>query len=119
MSVLVVEAGPFDQGEDGVLIPGDYAPTYFWPIVSVPQAALNDGVFLADAGRVVGGGSVINAMIFSRGDAQDYQAWTDLGNEGWTWDDLLPYFIKVSIPSDMTDMSMNMTPLQFVVPKLT
>lgn len=97
MSVLVIEAGPFDQGQNSVLVPGDYDPSpYFWPIVSVPQEALNDTVFLADCARVVGGGSVINAMIFTRGDVEDYHGWTELGNKGWTWDDLLPYFIKVS-----------------------
>lgn len=93
---MVIEAGPFDQGQNSVLVPGDYDPSpFFWPIVSVPQEALNDTVFLADCARVVGGGSVINAMIFMRGDVEDYQGWTKLGNEGWSWDDLLPYFIKV------------------------
>lgn len=93
----MIEAGPFDQGQDGVVIPGAYDPSpYFWPIVSEPQEALHDGVFLATSARVVGGGSTINAMIFARGDAQDYEAWTKLGNAGWTWSDLLPYFIKVT-----------------------
>lgn len=93
---MIIDAGPFDQGQDGILVPGAYDPSpYFWPIVSVPQEALNDTVFLATSARVVGGGSTINAMIFARGDVEDYQSWAKLGNEGWAWDDLLPYFIKV------------------------
>lgn len=71
----MIEAGPFDQGQDGILIPGDYDPSpYFWPIVSEPQEALDNTVFLATSARVVGGGSTINAMIFHRGDVQDYEA---------------------------------------------
>lgn len=99
MSVLVIEAGLFDQGQDGILVPGAYDPSpYFWPILSVPQEALDDSVFLGTSARVVGGGSTINAMVFARGDIEDYRSWTKLGNEGWAWDDLLPYFIKVCDP---------------------
>ncbi|KAB2574698.1 Dehydrogenase patE [Lasiodiplodia theobromae] len=43
---------------------------------------------------VVGGGSVVNGMFFDRGGAPDYDAWEELGNPGWGWDGLLPYFIK-------------------------
>lgn len=99
VSVLVVEAGPLDAGEDAVLVPGAYNPsTYFWPMVSVPQVELNDSIHLATCARVVGGGSTINAMIFLRGDVEDYKGWAVLGNEGWSWDSLLPYFRKVFQP---------------------
>ncbi|KAG8163562.1 hypothetical protein KVR01_006859 [Diaporthe batatas] len=95
VAVLVVEAGPLDHGEDAVLVPGAYNPApYFWPMVSVPQTALNNTVHLATCARVVGGGSTINAMIFLRGDVEDYNGWTKLSNEGWSWDSLLPYFKK-------------------------
>lgn len=96
MSVLVVEAGPLDDGENAILVPGAYNPsTYFWPIVSLPQEQLNNSVHLATCARVMGGGSTINAMIFLRGDIEDYKGWTALGNEGWSWDSLLAYFKKV------------------------
>ncbi|KAL1896755.1 hypothetical protein Sste5346_004388 [Sporothrix stenoceras] len=96
VNVLVVEAGPFDQGEDSVLVPGAYNPgPYLWPnLFTVPQEGLNNGVYFAICGRVVGGGSTVNAMIFIRGDKEDYAGWTTLGNPGWTWDNLLPYFQK-------------------------
>jgi len=45
---------------------------------------------------VVGGGTVVNGMFFARGAAADYDAWEQLGNPGWGWDGLLPYFKKVS-----------------------
>jgi choline dehydrogenase-like flavoprotein len=46
-------------------------------------------------GKVVGGSSVLNGMAFDRGSAADYDAWADLGNPGWTFKELLPYFKKV------------------------
>ncbi|KAI9051847.1 hypothetical protein LZ554_004108 [Drepanopeziza brunnea f. sp. 'monogermtubi'] len=95
-SVLVIEYGSFDQGEDAVLVPGSYFPVpYFWPnIFSTPQRGLNNGTYFVPMGRVVGGGSTINAMFFLRSPALDYDSWEALGNPGWGWDGLLPYFKK-------------------------
>ncbi|PVH77666.1 GMC oxidoreductase [Cadophora sp. DSE1049] len=95
-SVLVVEYGPFDKGEDSVLVPGSYFPVpYFWPnIFSTPQRGLNNSTYFVPMGRVVGGGSTINAMFFHRCPAVDYDSWEALGNRGWGWKDLLPYFKK-------------------------
>ncbi|KAL2060753.1 hypothetical protein VTL71DRAFT_9395 [Oculimacula yallundae] len=95
-SVLVIEYGPFDQGEDAVLVPGSYFPVpYFWPnIFSTPQRGLNNGTYFVPMGRVVGGGSTINAMFFLRCPAVDYDSWEELGNRGWGWASLLPYFKK-------------------------
>ncbi|KAL1794907.1 hypothetical protein ACET3X_006723 [Alternaria dauci] len=96
VTVLVVEYGPFDQKEDGVMIPGAYFPVpYLWlPLMSTPQTALNNKSFGVPCGRVVGGGSVVNAMFFHRSDAGLYNAWEELGAAGWGWADLLPYFKK-------------------------
>lgn len=47
-------------------------------------------------GRAVGGGSIINGMVWNRGNQDDYNSWESLGNAGWSWSDLLPYFKKVS-----------------------
>lgn len=95
--MLVVEYGPFDKGEDSVLVPGDYFPVpYLWlPFESTPQRALNNAVYTVPCGRVVGGGSAVNAMFFHRASAVDYHAWDELGATGWSWDDLFPYFKKV------------------------
>jgi choline dehydrogenase-like flavoprotein len=97
VTVLVVEAGPLDQGQDGILVPGAYAPyLYFWPnLVTVPQRRLNNRTPGAITAQVVGGGSTINAMVFLRGDKEDYDAWGALGNAGWSWQNMLPYFLKV------------------------
>ncbi|KAI0015619.1 hypothetical protein F4780DRAFT_773439 [Xylariomycetidae sp. FL0641] len=96
VTVLVIEAGPFDKGEDGILVPGSWEPwKYLWPdLESVPQPALANRTFGGICGRVVGGGSTLNAMVFDRGLKEDYAAWATLGNEGWDWDGLLPYFKK-------------------------
>lgn len=46
-------------------------------------------------GKVMGGSSVLNYMIYTRGTEQDYNGWRDMGNEGWGWDNVLPYFKKI------------------------
>jgi choline dehydrogenase-like flavoprotein len=51
------------------------------------------------AAAVVGGGSTVNGMLFDRGSAEDYDNWEKLGNTGWGFSGLLPYFIKVPICS--------------------
>lgn len=97
MTVLVIEAGPVDWNQDGILTPGNFQPWwYFYPgLETVPHAGLNNRTPDAIAAQVVGGGSVINAMVYLRGDANDYDAWGALGNPGWSWKNMLPYFKKV------------------------
>lgn len=63
---------------------------------SVYQPNLDDRTFTVSSGATVGGGSTVNGMAIVRGEAEDYNLWRDLGNEGWGWDGLLPYFKKVS-----------------------
>ncbi|KAH8728333.1 choline dehydrogenase-like protein [Phaeosphaeriaceae sp. PMI808] len=94
VKVLVIEYGPLDQREDGVMVPGAYFPVpYLWlPLTSVPQIALGGGSYGVPCGRAVGGGSVVNAMFFHRSDAALYDAWHELG--GWSWEEMLPYFKK-------------------------
>ena len=46
-------------------------------------------------GKVLGGGSILNAMCWNRGGQDDYDAWEALGNPGWNWEGMLPYFKKV------------------------
>jgi choline dehydrogenase-like flavoprotein len=66
----------------------------FWP--SEPNRALFNRTATMVAGRVIGGASAINGMVFHRGGPKDYDAWENLGNKGWGWKDLKKYFIKVS-----------------------
>ena len=98
VSVLVIEYGPLDKKEEAVLVPGQLNLTstpYWYDHFSVPQSGLNGQTFRVGGGKVVGGSSVINGMFFDRGDAEDYNAWEKLGNPGWGWKDLLPFFKKV------------------------
>ncbi|KAI0533120.1 GMC oxidoreductase-domain-containing protein [Xylaria digitata] len=95
VSVLVIEAGSFDQREDNVLIPEAYPPfQYFSGLESVPQEGLNNRSIDTICAKVVGGGSVVNAMVYLRGDKADYDDWGKLGNPGWSWDSIFPYFLK-------------------------
>jgi choline dehydrogenase-like flavoprotein len=50
-------------------------------------------------GKVLGGGSILNAMCWNRGGSDDFDAWEALGNPGWGWDGILPYFMKVNASS--------------------
>jgi len=98
VSVLVIEYGPIDKGEPYVLVPGQWVPIFYWwnGITSVPQVHLNNAVYPVLMGQSVGGGSTVNAMFLHRCPAVDYDSWAALGNPGWDWDSLLPYFKKVS-----------------------
>jgi choline dehydrogenase len=97
VSVLVIEYGPFDHHEPEVLVPGLLNLTstpYLFNVTSVPQAGLNGRSFVIPAGAAVGGSTIVNGMFFDRGAAEDYDAWASLGNPGWDWEGLLPYFKK-------------------------
>ena len=104
--MIVIEYGHLVDQDEGVLVPGllDSTP-YLFNITSVPQRGLNNNTFSVPAGAVVGGGSAVNGMFFDRGSAPDYDAWVELGNPGWGWKDLLPYFKKVHLPSLLCPIS--------------
>jgi choline dehydrogenase-like flavoprotein len=61
---------------------------------SNPEPGLGNGTFSVLAAKVLGGGSVINGMVYDRGSAVDYDAWGALGNKGWGWSGMEPYFKK-------------------------
>lgn len=96
--VLVLEAGGRD---DWVWfhIPVGYLfaignPRADWLFKTEPQAGLGGRALAYPRGKVVGGSSAINAMVYMRGQAADYDGWRQLGLSGWGWDDVLPYFLK-------------------------
>lgn len=97
MTVLVVENGHIDNNSK-TQIPRDVADfqniTEWWNVTSAPVEHLGGAVFNVNMASVVGGGSVVNGMAADRGSKADYDAWEALGNEGWGWDGLLPYFRK-------------------------
>ena len=65
-----------------------------WGYTTALQTGYNLRNIQYQRGKVLGGTSSINAMIYIRGDARDYDHWRDLGNPGWGWQDVLPYFLK-------------------------
>ncbi len=96
--VLVLEAG----GRDDWIwfhIPVGYLfaignPRADWLFKTEAQPGLGGRALAYPRGKVVGGSSAINAMVYMRGQAADYDGWRQLGLSGWGWDDVLPYFLK-------------------------
>lgn len=95
--VLLLEAG----GEDDspwIRTPAFYGllqdSPYDWADRTIPQAHLKGRRIFVPQGRVLGGSSAINYMIYIRGNRGDYDQWCDSGNEGWAYEDVLPYFVK-------------------------
>lgn len=87
-----------DGQENGTTVPGLPVPgKYLRTDTSIPQPGLNNRTSPLYTGAVVGGGTVVNGMFFARGSAGDYDAWEQLGNPGWGWKGLLPYFRKVGL----------------------
>ena len=94
--VLLVEAGKGDN-HPWVHIPVGYLfaignPRLDWGFKTEPVPGLNGRSLLYPRGKVLGGCSSINGMIYMRGQAADYDGWRALGNPGWGWDDVLPLF---------------------------
>lgn len=95
--VLLLEAGGEDD-QPAIRIPAFYGQLQDspcdWADRSIPQAHLNGRRIYVPQGRVLGGSTSINYMIYMRGNRGDYDEWRRLGNEGWGYDDVLPYFMK-------------------------
>jgi choline dehydrogenase len=97
--VLLLEAG----GRDNyfwIWIPVGYLftinnPRTDWCFRTEPEPGLNGRALNYARGRVLGGCSSINAMIYMRGQQSDYDHWASLGNRGWSWREVLPHFIRV------------------------
>ncbi|KAF9522943.1 GMC oxidoreductase-domain-containing protein [Crepidotus variabilis] len=95
-TVLVVEYGYFnrDPSQLDPLSGIAYLPRYLFNYTTVPQQALSNRTSGLLAASAVGGGSTLNGMLFDRAAAEDYDNWERLGNPGWGWEGLLPYFKK-------------------------
>lgn len=96
--VLLLEAGGKDNYH-WIHIPIGYLfcmgnPRTDWMMKTEADAGLNGRALNYPRGKVLGGSSSINGMIYMRGQAADYDQWRQLGNIGWGWDDILPYFLK-------------------------
>ncbi|HEY7887280.1 MAG TPA: GMC family oxidoreductase N-terminal domain-containing protein [Steroidobacteraceae bacterium] len=97
--VLLLEAGGSDASP-WIRVPVGYArtftdPRYNWMYQTEPEPALENRTAFWPRGKVLGGSSSINAMLFVRGQPSDYEDWRGAGNPGWGWQDVLPYFRKL------------------------
>lgn len=95
VEVLLLEAGGSDR-HPLYHLPAGFAKTTkgigSWGWESLPQRHMQNKIFRYTQAKVVGGGSAINAQIYTRGNRQDYDDWRDMGCQGWGYDDVLPYF---------------------------
>jgi choline dehydrogenase len=94
--VLVLEAGGRDR-HPYVHMPLTWrqiwrGPLYNWMYESEPEAWLDNRKLALPRGKVLGGSSTINGMLYIRGNPRDYDTWRQMGNDGWSYDEVLPYF---------------------------
>ena len=96
--VLLLEAGPPDRSI-WIHLPIGYGktmwdPRYNWCFYTDPEPTMNGRRVYWPRGKTLGGSSAINGLIYIRGQREDYDRWRALGNVGWGYDDVLPYFIR-------------------------
>lgn len=96
--VLLLEAGSKDK-HPMIHVPLGFAvlmkdPKLNWCYETEPEAQLNNRKLSWPRGKVLGGSSSINGMVYIRGQKTDYDAWAAAGNKGWSYDEVLPYFKK-------------------------
>ncbi|CBX96519.1 similar to glucose-methanol-choline oxidoreductase [Plenodomus lingam JN3] len=98
ISVLVIEAGgAYDNPNVRLPYAANYPPnsSLLWAnYISEPEPLLGNKTWEVYVAQVLGGGSVINGMVYDRAAKIDYDAWKQLGNDGWGWNDLFPYLKK-------------------------
>ena len=96
--VVLLEAGGLDD-DPSIRIPGRWNSllgSYLdWGYQSEPQTHLNGRCISLNRGKVVGGTSAINGMVYMRGHPKDFDRWVELGNKGWAFEDVEPYFKKL------------------------
>jgi len=93
--VLVLEAGEADEQREihvPAAVPALFRSSLDWNYETVPQKFLNSRSDYWPRGKTLGGTSSINAQIYQRGAPSDYDGWVRLGNDGWSWSDVLPVF---------------------------
>ena len=101
VTVLLLEAGEMDVKTE-IHVPLAYVSLQLsevdWKYTTVPQThacmAMKEQQCQWPRGKVLGGTSSINAMVYTRGNKEDYDRWQELGGEGWSYEDVLPYFMK-------------------------
>lgn len=97
--VIVIEqggsdAGPFIQMPAALSYPMNM-PLYDWGLSTEPEPHLGGRRLVTPRGKVIGGSSSINGMVYVRGHARDYDTWERMGAQGWSYADVLPYFQRM------------------------
>jgi choline dehydrogenase len=98
-SVLLLEAGPSDRSF-WIQVPIGYGKTFYdrrvnWMYRSEPSPGLGGRIVYCPRGKVLGGSSSINAMVYARGQPGDFDDWVAMGNPGWSWTEILPYYKRM------------------------
>jgi len=122
-TVLVLEAGGSPEAVASYASPGAdlqvLGSPIDWAFTTLPQPSLNGRQLTYNQGRCLGGSSAINGLAYGRGSSSVYDGWQELGNPGWGWADVLPYFIKVSMfPGIMACTDICTSSLQHSFPKI-
>lgn len=98
-TVLLIEGGGTNLDQEKISDPRVYTRNFGtdtdWGYKSVPQAALNNRVIVAPVGKIIGGGSSINATVWLKGDKADYDQWEQAAGPGWGYDSIIHNFKKV------------------------
>ncbi|MBW9094901.1 GMC family oxidoreductase N-terminal domain-containing protein [Microbacterium jejuense] len=106
VSVLLLEAGGPDKAME-LHVPAAFSKLfrgpYDWNYDTVPQPELEGRTVYWPRGKTLGGSSSLNAMMWIRGFAADYDEWADAAGPGWSWDALVPYFRRVERTADPVD----------------
>ncbi|MDF3836718.1 FAD-dependent oxidoreductase, partial [Cupriavidus basilensis] len=102
--VLLLEAGPPSEGDFWVRTPAGMGKLFQheqlnWRYFTEPVPTLRNRRIYWPRGKTLGGSSAINGMVYIRGHREDYEHWAELGNAGWGWDDVLPYFRRAETNS--------------------
>lgn len=109
VSVLLLEAGPADKALE-LHVPAAFSKlfrgAYDWNYDTVPQPALEGRTVYWPRGKTLGGSSSLNAMMWVRGFAGDYDEWAGVAGPSWSWDALAPYFVRVERTEGAGDPSL-------------
>jgi len=99
-TVLLLEAGSspdvFPNYKTPIQAPYLLGTQLDWGFVTPAQPSLNGRSLTYHRGRALGGSTVINGMAYGRGSKSVFDLWESLGNPGWGWDSVFPYFVKVT-----------------------
>ena len=96
--ILVIEAGPDGRNEQKIYVPGLRGTTlgssYDWILPTTPQSEANGRSIVHNRGKVLGGTSALNLLVWNRASIEEYDAWEQLGNHGWNWKSMYPAMLK-------------------------